>query len=341
MVDALNRRLLTAHAEGRRIIVIVDEAQNLSADVLEQVRLLTNLETPTQKLLQIILIGQPELRELLDRTDLRQLAQRITGRYHLKPLSREETKGYVRHRLRVAGATEEIFTAGGAGRSAPPVAGHSARHQCDLRSRAARRLYPGNQQITRRAGAPRRRRGLRSAFLAPLAGLGGRLAGSWCVLAGTLFLGWQFWRGRVRHPASRAAKKPRAGGGSTGGTGRLPTPPPATSLRRPCGTGRVHQRAARRQQRQHHAMRRLSAACCRCGERPWPTIEIPAVRRPRRDLSCLDQRGSWAQVRTLNRPCHPDADRRPWPAAPRRAVGARRSSRHVEFGRTQPTGVPR
>ena len=111
MVDALNQRLLTAHAEGRRIIVIVDEAQNLSADVLEQVRLLTNLETPTHKLLQIILIGQPELRELIDRTELRQLAQRITGRYHLEPLSREETGRYVSHRLRVAGCTEEIFTA--------------------------------------------------------------------------------------------------------------------------------------------------------------------------------------------------------------------------------------
>src|SRR5271169_4852065 len=110
MVDVLNRRLLAAHAEGRRIIVLVDEAQNLSIEVLEQVRLLTNLETATQKLLQIILIGQPELRELLDRTDLRQLAQRITGRYHLKPLSREETQGYVRHRLRVAGAAGEIFT---------------------------------------------------------------------------------------------------------------------------------------------------------------------------------------------------------------------------------------
>src|ERR1700736_3812949 len=110
MVDALNRRLLAAHAEGRRIIVIVDEAQNLSAEVLEQVRLLTNLETPTQKLLQIILIGQPELRDLLDRTDLRQLAQRITGRYHLEPLSPEETRGYIRHRLRVAGAAVEIFT---------------------------------------------------------------------------------------------------------------------------------------------------------------------------------------------------------------------------------------
>src|SRR5271157_261529 len=112
MVDALNRKLLSAHAEGRRVIVIVDEAQNLSADVLEQVRLLTNLETATQKLLQIILIGQPELRELLDRNDLRQLAQRITGRYHLKPLSQEETLQYVRHRLRVAGASGEIFTPG-------------------------------------------------------------------------------------------------------------------------------------------------------------------------------------------------------------------------------------
>ena len=110
MVDALNRRLLAAHAEGRRVIVIVDEAQNLSAEVLEQVRLLTNLETATQKLLQIILIGQPELREILDRTDLRQLAQRITGRYHLNPLAKAETEQYVRHRLRVAGASGEIFT---------------------------------------------------------------------------------------------------------------------------------------------------------------------------------------------------------------------------------------
>ena len=110
MVDALNRRLLAAHSDGRRVIVIVDEAQNLSADVLEQVRLLTNLETATHKLLQIILIGQPELRELLARNELRQLAQRITGRYHLDPLSREETTAYVRHRLRVAGATTDILS---------------------------------------------------------------------------------------------------------------------------------------------------------------------------------------------------------------------------------------
>ena len=110
LVDTLSRRLLEAHAAGRRVVLVVDEAQNLSPEVLEQVRLLTNIETNTQKLLQIILIGQPELRELLARNELRQLAQRITGRYHLDPLSREETTAYVRHRLRVAGATTDILS---------------------------------------------------------------------------------------------------------------------------------------------------------------------------------------------------------------------------------------
>ena len=109
LVDILSQYLLRAHAGGRRVVVVVDEAQNLAPEVLEQVRLLTNLETNTQKLLQIILIGQPELRELLARNELRQLAQRITGRYHLNPLSAEETTAYVRHRLRVAGATADIF----------------------------------------------------------------------------------------------------------------------------------------------------------------------------------------------------------------------------------------
>ncbi|MBS0365840.1 MAG: AAA family ATPase [Proteobacteria bacterium] len=109
LVDILSHYLLRAHAAGRRVVLVVDEAQNLAPEVLEQVRLLTNLETNTQKLLQIILIGQPELRELLSGHELRQLAQRITGRYHLNPLSREETQAYVRHRLRVAGATSDII----------------------------------------------------------------------------------------------------------------------------------------------------------------------------------------------------------------------------------------
>ncbi|HXW09716.1 MAG TPA: AAA family ATPase [Steroidobacteraceae bacterium] len=112
LMDLLGHYLLEAHARGRRVVLIVDEAQNLSPQTLEQVRLLTNLETATTKLLQIILIGQEELRTLLEQPDLRQLAQRITGRYHLSPLSRDETAGYVKHRMRVAGATAEAFTPG-------------------------------------------------------------------------------------------------------------------------------------------------------------------------------------------------------------------------------------
>jgi general secretion pathway protein A len=110
LMDLLGRHLLDTHARARRVVLIVDEAQNLGIQTLEQVRLLTNLETATTKLLQIILIGQPELRELLDKPELRQLAQRITGRYHLSPLSTEESAGYVKHRMRVAGATAEAFT---------------------------------------------------------------------------------------------------------------------------------------------------------------------------------------------------------------------------------------
>jgi len=109
LVDALNQHLLGAHSRGRRTILLIDEAQNLTADVLEQLRLLTNLETAKQKLLQIILIAQPELREKLSANSLRQLTQRITGRYHLEPLSRDEACQYIDHRLRVAGALTEIF----------------------------------------------------------------------------------------------------------------------------------------------------------------------------------------------------------------------------------------
>ena len=112
LIDALNLHLLSSHARGRRTILLIDEAQNLSAAVLEQLRLLTNLETAKQKLLQIILIAQPELRDLLAQPNLRQLAQRVTGRYHLEPLSRDEAAEYIEHRLKVAGALGEIFDAG-------------------------------------------------------------------------------------------------------------------------------------------------------------------------------------------------------------------------------------
>ncbi|VUZ85266.1 Putative general secretion pathway protein A [Candidatus Methylomirabilis lanthanidiphila] len=109
-VDALYRHLLDAHAQGRRTVLIVDEAQDLAADVLEQIRLLTNLETPTRKLLQIILIGQPELIRLLNREELRQLAQRVTARYHLLAFSEDDVRAYIVHRLQIAGQKQTIFT---------------------------------------------------------------------------------------------------------------------------------------------------------------------------------------------------------------------------------------
>ncbi len=112
MIDALTEHLLKTHSEGRHTVLVVDEAQNLSPRVLEQVRLLTNLETTRHKLLRIILVGQPELLEMLSRKELRQVDQRITARYHLSPLERQETARYITHRLEVAGIREDLFTPG-------------------------------------------------------------------------------------------------------------------------------------------------------------------------------------------------------------------------------------
>ncbi len=108
-IDLINTYLFKAHKNSIRVVLIIDEAQNLNADVLEQLRLLTNLETTKKKLLQIILLGQPELRDMLSQPELRQLSQRIIARYHLGPLSREDVKAYVKHRLSVAGLKEELF----------------------------------------------------------------------------------------------------------------------------------------------------------------------------------------------------------------------------------------
>lgn len=111
LTDKLHEFLLENHAKGRNTVLMIDEAQHLDFEVLEQIRLLTNLETNNQKLLQIILIGQPELAQLLNRPELRQLSQRITARYNLEPLNLEETRAYIRHRLSVAGlvGNREIF----------------------------------------------------------------------------------------------------------------------------------------------------------------------------------------------------------------------------------------
>jgi general secretion pathway protein A len=302
MVDALNRRLLAAHAEGRRIIVIVDEAQNLSPDVLEQVRLLTNLETPTQKLLQIILIGQPELRELLDRTELRQLAQRITGRYHLEPLSREETQGYVRHRLRVAGAAGEIFTPSALA-EVHRLSGGIPRVinvTCD------RALLGAYTQETRKitAGLVRSAAGEvygRRYLPRWLGWMAGTLGVA--ILAGAAVVGWHLWQRQITallapaHKPSQAAAL--AGTPAAAAPASTPAPAPAAvPAAVPVVSINTLLAANSTLTSDAAAFRRLLSL--------WGTAmaddKNPCGQAAKAGLSCLEQHGSWAQVRALNRP---------------------------------------
>ncbi len=108
-IDTINSYLLENFSKGRKTVIILEEAQNLSPEVLEEIRLLTNLETNRQKLLQVIMVGQPELRDMLLKRELRQLSQRITARYHLEPLSKNEVSSYVNYRLETAGANSRLF----------------------------------------------------------------------------------------------------------------------------------------------------------------------------------------------------------------------------------------
>jgi general secretion pathway protein A len=107
-IESLNAFLMSNFKSGKNAVVLIDEAQNLSRNVLEQIRMLSNLETETEKLLQIILVGQPELRDLLAQPSLRQLAERISVRYHLDSLSRDDVPDYIEHRLAVAGDTGHL-----------------------------------------------------------------------------------------------------------------------------------------------------------------------------------------------------------------------------------------
>jgi general secretion pathway protein A len=302
MVDALNRRLLSAHAEGRRIIVIVDEAQNLSAETLEQVRLLTNLETPTQKLLQIILIGQPELRDLLDRNDLRQLAQRITGRYHLKPLSREETQGYVRHRLRIAGATGEIFTPGALrelhrlSSGIPRVINVSCdRALLGAYTREARKVSAG---LVRQAAGEVYGRRFVPVWLGWVTGVG--LAASFAALGIIGIRTWQHHSAALQAPnpttaAAGTSPRPAAASAAAGspavGAGTVKPVPPPVSMNGLLAANNANTSDAA-------AFRRLLSL--------WGTAMTddrdPCGQAQKAGLACLEQRGSWAQVRTLNRP---------------------------------------
>jgi general secretion pathway protein A len=307
MVDALNRRLLAAHADGRRIIVIVDEAQNLSADVLEQVRLLTNLETPTQKLLQIILIGQPELRELLDRTELRQLAQRITGRYHLEPLSREETRGYVRHRLRVAGAAEEIFTPSALG-EVHRLAGGIPRVinvTCDraLLGAYTQETHKVTAALVRRAAGEVYGRRFAPVWLGWVAGVLGLV-----TIAAAAYGGWQMWQRQI--PPLHAFFGSKAHNPVRPTQANAPIlatmAPPATVPGRPAAPTAAPTPASINALLAANSANTSDAAAFRRLLSLWGTAmaddKDPCGQAAKAGLSCLEQRGSWAQVRALNRP---------------------------------------
>ena len=278
-VDRLNEFLLDAHARGRRVVVIVDEAQQLSADVLEQVRLLTNLETATQKLLQIILVGQPELRDVLARNDLRQLAQRITGRYHLLPLSQPESAAYVRHRLRVAGATGEVFT-----RAALSTLHRLARGVPRLinviADRALLGAYTGEQPrvtaaLVRRAAAEVH---------------GRRFAPRW--------LGWAIAGGATAAAVVLALSLHAA----QGGRGPAPAAPAAAAAARPPpATPTVAAFLA-----SHAADTGTDAAFTRLFAL-WQAPFDPAGGRPceqasAHGLECLGEKGTFARLKLLNRP---------------------------------------
>src|ERR1700690_1827705 len=304
LVDSLNRYLLRAHASGRRVVLIVDEAQNLSPEVLEQVRLLTNLGTPPQKLLQIILIGQPELRVLLARQELRQLAQRITGRYHLDPLSREETVAYVRHRLRVAGATTDLFTPG-ALREVYRITGGIPRVInviCDraLLGAYSEDLHQVPMQLVHRAGAEVFGQELRARWQPWLAAT---LAVA--ILAGSARLLWP------------------AGALAPGISPRVPGPAPpghsgaaAIVSTEPALMGRAAGAAVHAAGSGAPALAQLIAADAKHGDSDTAFAALFALWNARyvpgrtdgcsqalaAGLQCLLQRGSFAPLRLLNRP---------------------------------------
>jgi len=297
LVDLLNHYLLRAHGEGRRVVLIVDEAQNLSTEVLEQVRLLTNLETATQKLLQIILIGQPELRELLARDDLRQLAQRITGRYHLAPLVRAETVGYVRHRLRVAGATTEIFS-NGALREVHRLSSGIPRIINVICDRALLGAFTQDQHriagtVVRAAAAEVYGRPFAPPWL-------GWATGGALVITGlaVALLAWRFlpWPAHGGEPQMAAVTVQPASASV------VPKPAPAAPPVAPAPAApKLAQLIA-----DHPTATSLEAAFTRLfgmwGVDYRPQEGDPCAFAMRQKLECVDQKGSWAELRTFNRP---------------------------------------
>jgi len=301
LMDLLGRYLLETHARGRRTVLIVDEAQNLSAQTLEQVRLLTNLETATTKLLQIILIGQPELRDLLDQPDLRQLAQRITGRYHLSPLSAEESAGYVKHRMRVAGATAEAF-APSALREIHRLSGGIPRVINVICDRA---LLGAFTREDHRVSAPFIRQAAAEVYGRPVPAPWLQWTTTLAIAAALALIGVGAWlllgtqAGAPGAAAVRvtAAAQPAASAAPASAAPAVPAAPTAAAPE----AIPLDQLLVRHgnETTTEAALGRLFAMW---GASYDPTRGRGCDQATKQGLECLFQKGSWAQLRTLNRP---------------------------------------
>ena len=280
-VDAINAHLLASHAQGKNNVLIIDEAQNLSAAVLEQLRLLTNLETSERKLLQIILIGQPELRAMLARPELEQLAQRVIARYHLGSLTEDETASYVRHRLAVAGSTAQTPFAPRLMATIHALSKGVPRRINLLCDRALLGAYVENQpqvtrQILRRAaeevfaeeGKPAAGRGLRWPHVA---------AG---VLAGALVTAALAWHFMPRTPATVAVAKVPVVVASAA--------PAATPVPASAPVSVPDRNAVLRQLASLWGEQLPAGDACQAGARAG--------------LRCLHSRGGIAELRVLDRP---------------------------------------
>jgi general secretion pathway protein A len=321
LVDALNAFLLKQHAAGRSAVLIIDEAQSLAPELLEQLRLLTNLETHERKLLQIVLIGQPELREMLARPGLEQLAQRVIARYHLGALTERETPNYVRHRLAVAGGQKLPFEADALARIHAYTAGVPRRINL-LADRALLGAYAQGQRKVDRATLDRAARevfDLRGgkARRAWVWGLGAAAAaGAVGAVAAALWLGWPAARERdAAVPAAAAASTPLAAASvataraSAGAPALAAAFTPAGPVASAAGARRDGERAvtssddpaallAALPRAEHDALRELAALWP--GAAPGAGEGCAALRAAQ--LACFRARGGVATVRQLARP---------------------------------------
>lgn len=300
-LDPLNAFLLQAHAAGRNNVLVIDEAQNLAPEVLEQLRLLTNLETSERKLLQIILIGQPELREMLARPELEQLAQRVIARYHLRSLSEDESAHYVQHRLEVCGLERPLPFDRAALKRVHAASGGVPRRINLLCDRALLGAYANGQgQVTRRivdrAAAevfPRAARRTRSWPRAALAGGLGVAVG----------LGLMASAARVSAPWESVAAAPKAAAPVT--PALAPSPVPVAVAPQPAASTPPAVIAVTTTEPAKPKLLRDEKEAWRELAQAWK-LDVPAgdpcVALAREQVQCFSRNLGLAMIRQLGRP---------------------------------------